>query len=48
MEVLLIANLIVVIISQIYMFQSNTLYTLKIHYVICQLCLNKAGERETF
>ena len=41
----LLANLIMVIISQHIIYQIIT-YTLNLHNVICQLYLNKAGERK--
>ena len=43
MEVL--ANMMLVIILQ-YISQINTLYTLKSHSVICQVYLNKVGDKK--
>lgn len=40
-----LTNFIVVILYNIYVFQINTLYTLTLHNVICQLYLSKTGEK---
>lgn len=40
-----LTNFIVIILLYIYVFQINTLYTLNLHNVICQLYLSKAGEK---